>query len=287
MPVFVDTHCHYEGYWTDSVFSSLIKEARNNGLRDALVCPRDAEHMPELISFCRKFGLSFALGVHPFEWEEKVRYLDLWSDMIAQYKDKCAAVGEIGLDFSAQRLAQWAGYEKEFILQEQTDLFEAQLSFAGETGLPASVHAFGALPQVLTSIKRIYPRSEGHRGVIHAFNGSLEQAREFLKLGFKLGFGGTLTYEGSKKIRRVFAALGDSDWVLETDAPWIPSTERRTLAMQSGETNPMSIPADELQTIRTAAVLRGTSENEICRMALTNTADAFPKLRTMDSVRQA
>ena len=103
------------------------------------------------------------------------------------------------------------------------EIFEAQLSIAREAELPVLLHVRKAHDQVLAALRRI--RVPG--GIAHAFNGSLQQAQQYLDLGFKLGFGGTLTYERSKKIRQLAHDLPLDAIVLETDAPDMVVSQHR------------------------------------------------------------
>ncbi len=272
-----DTHCHYEGYWREADFSELISKARAMGFKDAVTCAHDAFRFEQLRNFCRQFDLSYALGVHPFEWEDQAALLEKFFCALDDRDSRCVAVGEIGLDFSERRrLELWPNIEPEIIRQKQTELFETQLDAALCLNLPVSVHAFGAMEAVRVSLRKF----SGVTGVIHAFNGSYEQAQEFVRLGFKLGFGGTLTYAGSKKIRRVFAELSSSDWVLETDAPWIPSAPRRELEPNTPFEKILSTPADIFHTVRAAAQILNSTENDVRRQACQNSLSVFSALKT-------
>jgi TatD DNase family protein len=119
--------------------------------------------------------------------------------------EKPLAVGEIGLDFFLTELDR----------NRQQSIFEAQLQLAQAAQLPVLLHVRKAHDQVLATLRRI--RVKG--GIAHAFNGSLQQAQHYLELGFKLGFGGTLTYDRSSKIRQLAQELPVEAIVLETDAP--------------------------------------------------------------------
>lgn len=278
LPVY-DTHCHLEGYWDDAVFDRLLKDAHGIGFLDSVTCPHDATRLNEHLAFCRRFDLSVALGVHPFEWQEAKANLNRLDAALATKPEQLVAIGEIGLDFSERRHREfWPDADMETSKVEQIRLFETQLEIARDNDLPVTVHAFDAMNQMEKSLKK-FPTV---RGVIHAFNGSVEQAKIFIKLGFKVGFGGTLTYEGSKRIRRVFAELSDTDWVLETDAPWIASAPRRALEPDTPYVKIKSQPADIAWTIEAAAQVRNTTTDTIRRLAYTNTREIFSKLKAAD-----
>ena len=274
-----DTHCHLEGYWSKATFTQLLSQAQALGLIDAVTCPHDAFRFREHIDFCRNFGLSFALGIHPFEWQDAQEHLLSLDSLLNETGTDVVAVAEIGLDFSEMRRRQfWPDIAPQTIRLRQTELFETQLEIARDRNLPVSVHAYAAMNEVERSIKKF----KGLVGVIHAFNGSLEQAVQFVRTGFKVGVGGTLTYPGSKKIRRVFSQLPDSAWVLETDAPWIPSYERRRLSSDLSPEAIRSVPADIEFTVQAACELRQTSRDNLLQIAYDNTREIFPKLRTLN-----
>lgn len=279
-----DTHCHYEGHWPQEAFARLIEDARAQGLADALVCPHDGQRLGELAEFSGRFDLSFALGVHPFEWQQAAELLDAWSQAVESHGGRCAAIGEIGLDFAPARMQQWCaapGMDRQAVVLSQTALFEEQLAVALGKGLPVSVHAFCAMAAVLKSIDRVCGKRPpaGPAGVIHAFNGSAELAREFVRRGFKLGFGGTLTYPGSVKIRRLFAQLDPGAWVLETDAPWIAGAPRRARQADLPYSELKSLPADIFDVLAAAAQVRGITVESAARLAAANTLAVFARLK--------
>lgn len=151
------------------------------------------------------------------------------------------AVGEIGLDFRPG--------QAEAAQQEQ--LLEAQLKLAKAHDLPVLLHAVKAHDQVLKLLRRQnLPRA----GIVHAFSGSEQQAREYAKLGFKLGFGGAMTHERAHKLHRLVAELPLEWLVLETDAPDMP------LSGHQGERNE---PSRVAEVARLIAELRGISVEEV------------------------
>ncbi|MCF0254445.1 MAG: TatD family hydrolase, partial [Duodenibacillus sp.] len=172
----------------------------------------------------------------------------------------CAA-GEIGLD-------AWQGAPP---MALQLPVFRAQLRIARSLGLPVSVHARRAVDAVSAEIARLRPPG----GVVHAFSGSIEQARRLIGLGMKLGFGGAMLYAGSRRIRAVFSRLPEDAWVLETDAPDMPSPARR--AAPDGRTR----PSDIALYAREAALLRGATPEDIARQSAANARAAFPGLAAL------
>lgn len=147
-------------------------------------------------------------------------------------------------------------------------LFREQLKIAAHFHLPVSVHARHCVDFVSRELFRIRPAG----GVVHAFNGSIEQAKRLVDLGMKLGFGGALTYTGSKRIRRIFTELSDTDFVLETDAPDMPGVWRR----QASDTR--THVSDITQVLECAAALRGTDPETLALLATQNARAAFPRM---------
>jgi TatD DNase family protein len=173
--------------------------------------------------------------------------VDALEAAVAQHRP--VAVGEIGLDFFV------AGLDRE----RQQRLFEAQLAVARNADLPVILHARKSHDQVLATLRRMRVRG----GIAHAFNGSLQQARQYLELGFKLGFGGTLTYPRSSRIRALAKALPVEAIVLETDAPDMP------VAAHRGERNSPEYLPDCLQALAEvrdadAAVLAAQTTRNAC-----------------------
>ena len=201
----VDTHCHLDVSEFDDDRDQIISRCRDKGINRIVIPAIKADSWDSLLSLChQQSGLFPALGLHPV-FVDKHRDEDL--DALEQYvsQNELVAVGEIGLDY----------YIKELDRGRQQVLFDAQLEIAKAVGLPVILHVRKSHDQILSSLKRIKVAG----GVCHAFNGSLQQAQQYIELGFKLGFGGTLTYERSQKIRQLAQVLPLEAIVLETDAP--------------------------------------------------------------------
>jgi TatD DNase family protein len=115
-------------------------------------------------------------------------------------------VGEIGLDYFIETLDR----------ERQQALFDAQLQLAADFNLPALIHVRRSHAAVIATLKRFRLK---RAGIIHAFAGSKEEAREYIKLGFKLGLGGAATWPQALRMHRVLAELPLESVVLETDSP--------------------------------------------------------------------
>jgi TatD DNase family protein len=150
-----------------------------------------------------------AFGMHPMYLNEHrpahLAQLEQWLSCLAGHPQLCA-VGEIGLDYFIPELDR----------DGQQQLFEAQLQLAADFQLPALLHVRRSHAQVIAALKR-FKLKRG--GIVHAFAGSREEAREYIKLGFKLGLGGAATWPQALRLRKVIADLPLDAIVLETDAP--------------------------------------------------------------------
>jgi TatD DNase family protein len=201
----IDTHCHLDVAEFDPDRPAVLARARANGVAAIVVPGVLATGWDYLLRFCdSEPDLYPALGLHPVYLEQH-RQTDLpaLEGLLAGHRP--VAVGEIGLDYFVTGLDR----------QRQQVLFEAQLAMARAADLPVILHVRKAHDPVLMTLRRI--RVPG--GIAHAYNGSLQQAQQYIDLGFKLGFGGMLTYERSRRLRELAQRLPAEAIVLETDAP--------------------------------------------------------------------
>jgi TatD DNase family protein len=201
----IDTHCHLDVEEFAADRDAVVARARAAGVSDFVIPGIYRDEWPALIAFCRSGpGLHPALGLHPV-YLERHTAADLAALPAWVERERPVAIGEIGLDFHLRELDR----------TRQQQVLEEQLVVAREFSLPVLLHVRKAHDEMLHTLRRA--RLVG--GICHAFNGSLQQAQQYLELGFKLGFGGMLTYERSNKLRALARALPLSALVLETDAP--------------------------------------------------------------------
>ncbi len=248
----IDTHCHLDVAEFDADREQVIAQCRAAGVAHIVVPAVDAAGWDGLLTLCHRHRegtpqLYPALGLHPI-YSDRHRDADLAALARRLADNRPLAVGEIGLDFYID------GADR----ARQLTLFEAQLDLAREAGLPVLLHVRKAHDQVLACLRRA--RVPG--GIAHAFNGSLQQAQQYLDLGFKLGFGGMLTYPRSRKLREMARTLPAEAIVLETDAPDM------TVASHHGERNS---PAYLPECLAALAELR---EQTPARLAAQTTANA-------------
>lgn len=201
----IDSHCHLDVADFADDRERVIEHCKQLGIAQIIVPGIDQPGWQQLLELCRHHcALLPALGLHPV-FIDSHQPDDIQSLEVSIATHHPVAVGEIGLDFFIRKLDR----------DKQQRLFEAQLNIARNAGLPVILHCRKSHDQVLQTLKRIPVKG----GFAHAFNGSRQQAEQYIDMGFKLGFGGTLTYEGSNKIRTLAESLPLSAIVLETDAP--------------------------------------------------------------------
>lgn len=209
----IDTHCHLDAAEFSGDRDAVVSRALASGVAALVVPAVGAGNFAAVRECCLRYPTCVpAYGIHPI-CAERAEEADLatlraWIAQELAGEHPPVAVGEIGLDF----------FVPDFDAARQEAFFVEQLKIARDFDLPVLLHTRRALDAALKDLRRI--RVCG--GIAHAFNGSRQQADEFIKLGFKLGFGGAMTYPGSTRIRRLAATLPIGCIVLETDAPDIP-----------------------------------------------------------------
>lgn len=189
--------------------ANVIAKCEQQGVTDIVIPGVTADNLDNLIHFCaqqtRSLKLHYALGLHPvFLKDHKNHHIDQLAELLKSHSP--IAVGEIGLDF----------FLKELDKNKQIVLLTKQLELATAHQLPVILHVRKAHDEIIKILKQQL-FNEG--GIVHAFNGSIQQARQYIEMGFKLGFGGMLTYQRSNKLHNLAKQLPLSAIVLETDSP--------------------------------------------------------------------
>ena len=206
----IDTHTHLDFPDFDADRQALMAQSRALGVREMVVLgvyQGNWQRVWELVQ--SDPDLHAAFGLHPVYLEdhrpEHLTELGDWLGRLAGHRQLCA-VGEIGLDYFIETLDR----------ERQQALFDAQLQLAVDFHLPALIHVRRSHAAVIATLKRFKLK---RAGIIHAFAGSQEEAREYIKLGFKLGLGGAATWPQALRMHRVLAHLPLESVVLETDSP--------------------------------------------------------------------
>ena len=209
-----------------------------------------------LIQLCEKYDDAYyALGLHPMFIREH-QLDDVQALQICIESSQPIAVGEIGLDF----------YDRSLEPDKQLNLFEKQLKLACEVELPVILHVRKAHEEVLACLKK-YPVNGG---IVHAFNGSLQQAKRYMAYDFKFGFGGMLTYVRSSKLRKLAKELPLESIVLETDSPDM------TVEAHRGERNSPEFLPDCLAALADVCELPMA---EVAEQTTLNAYTVFKKLK--------
>lgn len=208
---FIDTHCHFDfpPFEGDTVAS--LARAAEAGVEKIIIPAIDASRFGRVCELAATHpALYAALGLHPIVIENhREAHLDQLETLLQQRPRKLVAIGEIGLDL----------YRDDPQFDKQQRFLEAQLRLAKLYTLPVILHSRRTHDKLAQILRRHdLPR----RGVIHGFAGSLQQAQAFIKLGYAIGIGGTITYERASKTRQTVAQLPLASLLLETDAPDMP-----------------------------------------------------------------
>ena len=251
----IDTHCHLDAAEFDLDRDVVHAAALAAGV-ERMVVPSVAVDRFNCVktTVAGYSGCVAAYGIHPlFVTQAKESDLTVLHDWLL--REKPVAVGEIGLDF----------YVPDQDPLRQEFFFVEQLKLAREFNLPVLLHVRRSVDAILKQLRRI--KVPG--GIAHAFNGSRQQADEFIKLGFKLGFGGSMTYSGSTRIRQLAASLPLESIVLETDAPDMAP------AWLAGRRN---APAELIRIAAVLAELRELNPERIAEQTTLNARAIFPKI---------
>ncbi|MEG3135343.1 TatD family hydrolase [Rouxiella sp. T17] len=254
-PAFIDTHCHFDfPPFSDNEESSL-RLAAEAGVRQIIVPAVEAARFEPILKLAAQHAPIFAaLGLHPICIE---RHTDDCLEQLAarlEARDsKLVAIGETGLDL----------YMENPDFDKQQLLLKAQFALAKKHELPMILHSRRTHDQLAAMLRKVdLPAT----GVVHGFAGSLSQAQAFVKLGFAIGVGGTISYERAQKTRQVMAQLPLSSLLLETDAPDMP------LQGFQGEPNR---PERAALVFDALCALRPESPHEIARALGENTRRIF------------
>lgn len=239
----IDTHCHlsYDDY--DNL-DEIIKNM--DGIMIASGC--DDKTNKEVLELVKKYDNVYGtLGFHPTE-------LDKISDnsfkLIEENlnNEKIVAIGEIGLDY----------YWIKDNINKQKEIFEYQLKLATKYNKPIVVHSRESIQDTYDILKKYKLK-----GSIHCFSSSLEMAKEFIKLGYKIGVGGTLTFKNSKKLQEIVKELSLNNLLLETDSPYLSPEPFRGQKNKPNNVYYVALKISKLKNISIEEVLNTLNNNAI------------------------
>ena len=257
----IDTHCHLDAPEFDADRDTVAAQAWHNGVQMIVVPTVERSNFIAVCALAdRHAHCALALGIHPlFVGGSQPQDLQFLAELLEKKlasKKPPVAVGEIGLDFFVE------GYDRE----RQEFYYTEQLKLARRFDLPVILHVRRSVDDILKHLRRI----EVKGGIAHAFNGSRQQADMFISMGFKLGFGGAMTYPRALKIRELAETLPLEAIVLETDAPDIPPE----WLGHHGRNQ----PGELARIAQVLADLRGLEYAEIAETTTQNALAVLPKL---------
>ena len=242
MPGWIDTHCHLDAPEFGADVDAVRARAAAEGVAICVIPAVEAPAFDGARALAHRLGDAYALGIHPMyvarAADDALARLD--AALTAHAGDpRLVAVGEIGLDYLVPELAAPGA-----LRQRQEHFYREQLKLARRHGLPVVLHVRRSVDAVLKGLRDIGVAG----GIAHAFNGSPQQADQLLQRGFKLGFGGALTYERATRLRALAKGLPADAIVMETDAPdiapqWLYATQaQRAQGARTGRNEPAELP---------------------------------------------
>ena len=268
--MWIDTHCHLDAAEFDPDRDAAVERAKAAGVAQVVLPAVSVGNFDAVRSLAHAHGFAYALGIHPLAVDQAgdADLGRLREALVARRDDaRLVAVGEIGLDHFVANLDR----------ERQQRFLVAQLKLAREFELPVILHVRRAVDAVLKQVRIFKPPG----GIAHAFNGSEQQAAAFIELGFRLGFGGALTFDRALRIRRLAQVLPLASIVLETDAPDIaPQWVYRKAAERAAGARMRNEPAELPRIAAVLAGLRGIGVDVLAEAAAANSRAALPRLCT-------
>tara|TARA_B110000977_G_C10919071_1_gene432338 strand:+ start:6 stop:833 length:828 start_codon:yes stop_codon:yes gene_type:complete len=266
----IDTHCHLDADVFDVDREQVLQQSQAAGVGMIVIPAVIPSNFTKVAALSKQYAqCCYALGIHPMFIDDvspsDIARLNASVTEALTTDNQLVAIGEIGLDFFTTKQNR----------ETQEYFFCEQLKVAQTHDLPVILHVRNAIDDVLKHLRQVKVKG----GIAHAFNGSLQQAETFIKLGFKLGFGGAMTYPRALKIRALVKNLPLDAIVLETDAPdmppvWLEKKERNT-------------PESILKIAETLAALRRIPVSQIIEITQKNAEEVLPKIANLYTPVQA
>ncbi len=252
-----DTHIHLNDEKLYQNLDDYIKDAKDAGVDTFMCIGYDLNSSKLACEIASRFDFVYAsIGVIPTEHaqydENTIQELE---ELYIKYKSKIKCIGEIGLDY------YWENEES--IKEKQKRMFKDQIELANKLDLPISIHARNALQDTFDILKE---NKVNNTGIMHCYSGSKEMAKEFIKLGYKIAFGGVLTFKNSKEVKDVILSISLKDIVFETDAPYLAPHPYR------GKINE---PKFIVETVKYASNLLNINYDELCKITYSNSKEVF------------
>jgi TatD DNase family protein len=268
--LWIDTHCHLDAAEFDADRDAVVQRSRAAGVTQIVLPAVAASNFDAVRLLAEQHRFVYALGIHPMCVDRAADGdLQRLRDALQARRDdpRLVAVGEIGIDHFIEGLDR----------ERQEEFFAAQIRIARDFDLPVIVHVRRSADTLLKHLRRLPVR-----GIAHAFNGSAQQAEVFVELGFKLGFGGAMTFDRALQIRRLAQNVPAEAIVLETDAPdipphWLYRTAGQRAAGEVARNEPAQLP----RIAETLAELRGWTLERTAQTCRANAHAALPRLAAL------
>ena len=209
--MYIDSHCHLSKEYYENL-DETINKAKENKVEILIISGCDKKGIREGLDIINKYeNIYMTIGFHPSEANITLEEDLIWLETLIKDNKKILAVGEIGLDY------YWVKDNKEL----QRTLFRRQLDIATRLNMPVVIHSREATQETYDILKEY-----NLRGIIHCYSGSLEMAKKYIKLGYKIGIGGVVTFKNTNLVE-VVKEIDIKDITLETDSPYLAPTPYR------------------------------------------------------------
>jgi TatD DNase family protein len=279
----IDTHCHLDAFELSADAQAVRARAHAAGVVHCVIPAVAVSNFDAVRATAHAGRDSYCLGIHPLYVAQAT--LDdlgvLDGQLAAHHADpRLVGVGEIGLDYFVPELCLSPLREK------QEHFYREQLKLARKYDLPVVLHVRKSADRLLKHLRDLRgagSKAPGWSGIAHAFNGSEVQAQEFIQMGFKLGFGGAMTFERALQLRRLASTLPLDAIVLETDSPDIPphwlytTAQARANGIAQGRNEPAELP----RIGEVVAGLRGITPEQLAQASTRNACAALPRLAAL------
>ena len=275
--MWIDTHCHLDATEFGPETPVIRAQAAIKGVAHCVIPAVEVSNFEAVRALAHAGGDSYCLGIHPlYVAQASDGDLLVLDAALQKHIDdpRLVAVGEIGLDFFVPEL------QLSPLREKQEHFYREQLKLARRFRLPVILHVRRSADRLLKHLRDTGQGGHAWSGIAHAFNGSEQQAQAFIDLGFKLGFGGAVTFERALQLRHLAQTLPLEAIVMETDAPDIPphwlyaTAEQRSKGQLQGRNTPGELP----RIAEVVAGLRGISTAALAAATTRNACAALPRL---------
>ncbi len=213
--MYIDTHSHIFDSAFDNDRLDVINKSLEENVKKLIVVGFDKETNKLALELSNTFNFCYpTVGLHPTSLDDYSDNFFVYLEDLIKNNDNIVGIGECGLDY------YWDDSKKEL----QKLVFLKQIELSIKYNLPLIIHSRDAIGDTLEVLKSV---GKPLKGVMHGYSGSLEMAREFIKLGLKIGIGGVVTFKNAKNVKEVVKELDLSNFILETDCPYLTPTPYR------------------------------------------------------------